>query len=59
MHSILKNKDVVEEFRALPNKKYWWKPAKDTNLTKRLILAAEDVIAERYWKGGDLEGKDR
>ena len=33
--SILKNNEVVEEFRALPNKKKWWKPAKDANLAKR------------------------
>ena len=56
--SILKNNDVVEEFRALLNKKKWWKPAKDANLAKRLILAAGDVIESRYWKGEDLEGKD-
>ena len=57
--SILKNNKVVEEFRALPNKKKWWKPAKDANLAKRLILMADDVIEGRYWNGGDLEGKDR
>ena len=57
--SLLKNNEVVEEFRALPNKKKWWKPAKDANLAKRLILAAGDVVEGRYWKGGDLEGKDK
>ena len=56
--SILKNNEVVEECRALLNKKKWSKPAKDANLAKRLILAAGDIIEERYWKGGDLEGKD-
>ena len=56
--SILKNNEVVQEFRALLNKKKWWIPAKDTNLGKRLILAAGDVIEGRYWKGGDLEGRD-
>lgn len=34
------------------------KPAIDTNLAKRLILVAENIIKVRYWKGGDLEGKD-
>ena len=57
--SILKNNEVVEEFIALSNKKKWWKPAKDVNLAKRLIFTAGDVIKERYWKEGDLEGKDR
>ena len=57
--SILKNKEVVKEFKNLLNKKKWWKPSKDANLAKRLILAAGDVIEGRYWKGGDLEGKDR
>ena len=57
--SILKNQEVVEEFKAFLNKKKWWKPAKDANLAKRVILVAGDVIEERYWKGGHLEGKDR
>lgn len=48
INSILKNNEVVEEFKALPNKKKWWKPAKDANLAKRLILAARDVIEGRY-----------
>ena len=56
--SILKNNEMVEEFKALPNKKKWWKLAKDANLAKRLIIAAGDVIEGRYWKGGDLEGKE-
>lgn len=56
--SILKNNKVVGEFKALPNKKKWKKPAKDTNLLKRLILAAGDDIEERYWKQSNLEGKD-
>ena len=56
--SILKNNEAVEEFKDLPNKNKWWKPAKDANLAKRLIMAAEDVVEGRYWKGGDLEGRD-
>ena len=56
--SILKNEEVVGEFKALPNKKIWWKLAKEANLPKRLILAAGDVMEARYWKGGDLEVKD-
>ena len=56
--SILKNNEVVEEFRPLVNKKKLWKPAKDANLAKRLILVAGDVIEGRYWKEGDLVGKD-
>ena len=51
--SILKNNKVVEEFKALPNKKKWWKLAKDANLAKRLILLAGDVLEGSYWKGGD------
>ena len=46
--SIVKNNKVVEEFKALPNKKKWWKPAKAANLAKRLILTAGDVIEGRY-----------
>ena len=34
IRSILKTNEVVEEFRALPNNKKWWKPAKDANLAK-------------------------
>ena len=56
--TILKHNKVVEEFRSLPNKKKCWELGKDTNLAKRLILAAGDVIEGRYWKGGDLDGKD-
>ena len=44
--------------KALPNKKTWWKLAKDANLVKRLILAAGDIIEGRYWTEGDLEGKN-
>lgn len=57
--SILNKKEVVEEYKALPNKKKWWKPVEDANLAKRLIFAAGDVIEGRCWKGRDLEGKDR
>ena len=55
---ILKNNEVVEEFKALSNKKKWWKPAKNANLAKTLILTAGDIIEGRYWKGRNLEGKD-
>ena len=55
--SILKNIKVVEEFRALPKKNKWWKPAKNINLAKRLILAADNVIEGSYWKGGDVARK--
>ena len=54
----MKNNEVVEEFKALLNKKKWWKPAKNANQAKRLILATRDIIKERYWKGEDLEGKN-
>ena len=46
--SILKNEEVVEEFRSLPNKKKWCKPANDANLAKRLLFTAGDVIEARY-----------
>ena len=46
--SILKNEEVAEEFRALLNKKKWWKPANDANLAKRLIFTAGDVIEAKY-----------
>lgn len=47
----------MEEFKGLLNKKKWCKPAKDTNIAKRLILAAGDVVEGKYRKGVDLEGK--
>lgn len=49
--SILKNNKVVEEFKGLPKTRKWWKPAKNANLAKRLILAARDIIEGRYWTG--------
>lgn len=56
--SILKNNEVVEEFRVLPNEAKWCKPAKNAHLAKRLIGIAGDIIEGRFCKGEDLEGKN-
>ena len=59
IRNILETNEVVEEFRVVPKKKKWKRPTKDTNLVRRLILAAGDVIRARYWKGVDVERKDK
>ena len=52
---ILKNNKMVEELKAVLNKKNWCKPATDANVVKKLMAIAANVIKERYSKARNME----